>query len=187
MAMARLAAVGVALLLSVALANAQDVPAPRNTRPVPKNVTVDEKEKPNTMLSSNTTGMGASCVPSSTDFFGPGSGCSDTEACCPSTNTCFDITGGCEAFARRCPPPECGRDLGFKLTECPADVTKVFKKGGVKCSTSADTMCFTNATALALKCSGPSPNAAGPAAAPSMAATAAAGALALALAHLLHP
>jgi hypothetical protein len=59
MAMARLVAVSAALVLAAALANAQEVPPPRNTRPVPKNVTVDEREKPNTLLSSNTTGVGA--------------------------------------------------------------------------------------------------------------------------------
>lgn len=31
-------------------------------------------------------------------------------------------------------------------------MTKLFKKGGVKCQASADTFCFTNSTALALKC-----------------------------------
>lgn len=31
-------------------------------------------------------------------------------------------------------------------------VTKLFKKGGVRCEASSDMMCFTNSTTLALKC-----------------------------------
>jgi hypothetical protein len=34
-------------------------------------------------------------------------------------------------------------------------VTKLFKKGGVKCEASADTVCFANATTLALRCGAP--------------------------------
>jgi len=32
-------------------------------------------------------------------------------------------------------------------------VTKLFKKGGVKCQASADTYCFSNTTSLSLRCS----------------------------------
>lgn len=53
-----LAVVGVLLCCSAFAA--EDTP-PRNTKGVPKNVTISESEKPNTMLSSNTTGVGG-CV-----------------------------------------------------------------------------------------------------------------------------
>ncbi|KAI8467276.1 MAG: P-loop containing nucleoside triphosphate hydrolase protein [Monoraphidium minutum] len=149
-----------------------------DSRPIPKNVTLDAGEKPSTMLSSSSKGVGASCVPSSDSYYGPGSGCSESEACCPTTNTCFDRSGGCAAFAARCAPADCGKDMDFKDTECAADVTKYFKKGGVKCSASSDTVCFANATAMALRCSTTSGSAA---AAPRMLASLAAAVLALAL------
>jgi hypothetical protein len=51
-----------------------------DTRPVPKNITVAGAggERPQTMLSSSPRPLGASCVPASTDYLGPGSGCSNT-------------------------------------------------------------------------------------------------------------
>lgn len=51
-------ALGVLLLLCAGSALAADDTPPRNTKGVPKNVTVAETEKPATMLSSNTTGVG---------------------------------------------------------------------------------------------------------------------------------
>jgi hypothetical protein len=45
------------------------------------------------------------------------------EACCPTTNTCFDKSGGCGAFAARCPPPDCGKDTKFESAECAPDVS----------------------------------------------------------------
>jgi hypothetical protein len=49
-----------------------------DARPVPKNISVAAGERPTTMLSSSPKPQGASCVPTSTDFAGPGTGCSDT-------------------------------------------------------------------------------------------------------------
>ncbi|KIY97827.1 hypothetical protein MNEG_10134, partial [Monoraphidium neglectum] len=58
--MARQVAVAAALLCfvsTVALSAADDLP--KSSRPVPKNVTVGEAEKPSTMLSSSSKGLGA--------------------------------------------------------------------------------------------------------------------------------
>lgn len=172
----------VAVLLCLGAANADETPL-KGGRVVPKNVTLGDKDKPVTQLSSNTTGVGGSCVPTSTDFFGPGSGCLDTEACCPTTNTCYDKSGGCAAFAKRCPPPECSGVTFAPAPECPADVTKLFKKVGAKCEASSDMVCFRNETVLALKCSATS--AAGAPAAPRLAAMLVAG-LSVLAAILLH-
>lgn len=56
--MARSTAVAVALLLCLGVARAADEPPPRNTKGVPKNVTVADSEKPATMLNGNATGVG---------------------------------------------------------------------------------------------------------------------------------
>lgn len=105
-------------------------------------------------LTGNLTGSGATCIPDVAFSAGTGlgQGCADGEACCTTTNTCVK-KGSCSDFMRICPPPSCGKDTNFQDTECPAQVSKIFKSPkNLKCQSSKDAVCYTNGTAMVVSC-----------------------------------
>uniref|UniRef100_A0A383W5M4 Uncharacterized protein n=1 Tax=Tetradesmus obliquus TaxID=3088 RepID=A0A383W5M4_TETOB len=54
---------------------------------------------------------------------------------------------------RICPPPSCGKDTNFQDTECPAEVSKIFKSPkNLKCQSSRDAVCYSNGTAMVVSC-----------------------------------